>query len=1076
MKKLKRVVASMLALSCINLVACEKDGDSYKVTLKFGDEILDTIDVDKATQLDIPDAPTKAGYTFEGWYIDAELTREYTPDVLSANLTLYAKFTPNTMYINLKGLDGATTGLETNRVAVKKGEEYTLPTPTRPGFTFVRWELDGDAFATSGTFELSNSVNVVARWEKSKYTVTFKNNGKEVATQTNIEHGKTAVKVDTWDNFPAGYEYAGTYTDEACTKAYDFATPVTGAMTLYVKTQPKMFKINVNADGDTPLDKLVKYGEMYELPETPTREGYIFKGYTLNDAEFVCTGTYTYTTDITVVANWEKDPAFGKSTVSFYDGETEIDSLVKVVEDGTTLTAESLIDAPNKAGYTFAGWYADKELTTEFADTVINKDITIYAKYTANPYKITVNFDGGTEDDQSSATLKEIDVVYGETFELPANPVKNGYTFEGYVYNNKAFTAGTYTYAENITITATWKRIGADAEEEGTDLFLAKGTYFKERSNADDVFTYVFVTGMKYDFNSYKNLEVIGAGSTLTKDGLSFTTVSAHDGIILRFTKEVGGGVITYERPAKIVDQVETFDGGNDYLSSWGANVDRTLNFQDASKTVAATRMAVGKSNYIPDMQMFNDKDEALSFDRANVVMTVTDDGVETNDYTFENGAITFGSSIAADSEVNITYSPKYTINNQKLTVRLTVNDGVNVYNDEQLRTAFRDANVHQINMLRNITATVAPEDLIAEHNMPINEYGRAIYARNVSTTGDSITVNGNFFKVDGSKLPLMNNDLTAHGANCEKDENGEYKCRIRDDWQESNPAYYVPNMQLGIFQYKCETSEDLISHEAAVAFNDLYITGNFTKDAGHTTRYGDRELLTQSGAYHGIVLRGGQATLNNTTVINTNIALFSGSDLSSTGNTGASKWFVNNSKMTHSWGNQMYLYDLSDATFVGCYLGDCGGAAITLDDIAYDKATTDVKTSVTLDATTKIENYIVGTEAYFVSRGMSDLAIQMKTMLEQGISTETGGACTVIKSIGGVDTFNLAILVRSSGSDTSEWLADAQGKPDMTLVTPYMFYPQGGLYNGYFIFDTKNPNDPVNYMFGYVEVRVKGQ
>ena len=101
MKKIKSVLLGVLALGCMAFGACGGD-DSYTVTLMDGDSVITTMEKDKATHLDAPQAPTKDGYTFEGWYTDEALTVPYNPDLLSANLTLYAKFSANTMYITFR--------------------------------------------------------------------------------------------------------------------------------------------------------------------------------------------------------------------------------------------------------------------------------------------------------------------------------------------------------------------------------------------------------------------------------------------------------------------------------------------------------------------------------------------------------------------------------------------------------------------------------------------------------------------------------------------------------------------------------------------------------------------------------------------------------------------------------------------------------------------------------------------------------------------------------------------------------------------------------------------------------------
>ncbi|MBQ7924012.1 MAG: InlB B-repeat-containing protein [Clostridia bacterium] len=1070
MKKLTRIVASMLALSCINLVGCGDD-ESYTVTLMDGNTVVDTMEKDKETHLTVPQAPTKEGYTFVGWYVDAALTVPYEPSALTANLILYAKYTPNTMYITFN-LNGGQ--LDVNRVEVKNGQAYQLPTPTKTGYTFTGWTVDGEEFPASGTYNKSNSIRVSANWTINQYTVTFKHNGDIVATQ-DVEYKDKATAVTTWVDFNEGYEIVGTYTDEAMTQAYDFTQEVTESLTLYVKTQPRTFDITVNQDGDTPLDTTAVYGGAYSLPETPTREGYIFKGYTLNDEPFAASGTYHYTDDILVVATWEKDETFNKSTISFYDGNKEIDSLTKVVEDGSTLAVADLIDAPTKKGHTFKGWYTDSGLQTPYTETIVTDDMKLYAKYEANPYTITVNFDGGTEDETTTDTTKTVDLKYGDTYELPAKPVKNGFKFLGYTYKGEAFAVnGTYTYEDSISVTATWAALDADVDEDGEELLLKKDNYFKERTSQEEQFTYVFVTGKTYNFggegSNITEMEIIGADTAATLTDLTLTTTDTVSDFKLRITKDFDGTEYTYERKAKIVDQVSGFAAGNDYLSAWGAGVDRSTNFQDTSKTVANTTMSVGKSNYIPDLSMLNDTNETLSLTDANVVITVTDDGEGTNDYTVSNGAITFGESVEVGSVVEVTYQPKYSLTNQSVSVKLAINDGVNVYDNDSLKSAYGNTAVSEINVLRNIKAVLRDSDYVYKDGVntgvPINEYKYGVYTRDVAATNDKITVNGNFFKIDGSELPLMNNDVGGR------------------DWSVAGEnSYYVNNMQLGIFLYKNE-KEDKYFHDGQATFNDLYITGNYVKAQDDGVEYNGKTLLTQSGAYHGIVLRGGTVTTNNTTVVNTNIALFSDGNVSGTDATQqASQWLVNASKLDHSWGNQVYMYHYVKLTISNSYLGDCGGAAIHLDDIAHPKTVTTIESSITMDSDTKVENFLIGTETYFASRGpeLVEMAVGMKTAIENQINPNNAGSCTVIKTIGEgetvASTFNLVLLVRGVNSTTSEWAADNTGHPDIVFTNQTLL--SDGTIAGYLPFNTAmmaggTITDAAQYMCGYVEVMAK--
>ena len=69
-----------------------------------------------------------------------------------------------------------------------------------------------------------------------RYTVTFDANGKDAAIPDSqrVKEGKTATEPSTKPQCK-GYTFGGWFTDAACTKAYDFSSPVTADMTLYAK-------------------------------------------------------------------------------------------------------------------------------------------------------------------------------------------------------------------------------------------------------------------------------------------------------------------------------------------------------------------------------------------------------------------------------------------------------------------------------------------------------------------------------------------------------------------------------------------------------------------------------------------------------------------------------------------------------------------------------------------------------------------------------------------------------------------------------------------------------------------------
>lgn len=120
--------------------------------------------------------------------------------------------------------------------------------------------------------------------------------------------------------------------------------------------------------------------------------------------------------------------------------------------------------APSKTGYTFGGWYTDSTFKTKVTTLSANKNYTVYAKWTANKYKIVFNKNGAT-----SGTMSSVTYTYGKSYTLSENGfVKTNYTFTG--WNTKADGSGkTYTNkatvknlssksGASITLYAQWKR------------------------------------------------------------------------------------------------------------------------------------------------------------------------------------------------------------------------------------------------------------------------------------------------------------------------------------------------------------------------------------------------------------------------------------------------------------------------------------------------------------------------------------------------------------------------------------------------------------------------------------------
>lgn len=141
--------------------------------------------------------------------------------------------------------------------------------------------------------------------------------------------------------------------------------------------------------------------------------------------------------------------ASSKVKVTYINNNGETNSMISV-ESGTN--PEEL--TPVKAGYTFSGWYTDKEFTKpwDMANDKVENDTTLYAKWQANKYTLTYETNGGN-------ALKKETIAY-DTNPKEVTPIKKGYTFKAW-YKDKELTKLWDTkngkIKQNTTLYARWQ-------------------------------------------------------------------------------------------------------------------------------------------------------------------------------------------------------------------------------------------------------------------------------------------------------------------------------------------------------------------------------------------------------------------------------------------------------------------------------------------------------------------------------------------------------------------------------------------------------------------------------------------
>ena len=163
-----------------------------------------------------------------------------------------------------------------------------------------------------------------------------------------------------------------------------------------------------------------------------TRSGYTFNGWTSEDGVTFANAGSKQTTftmldrNVTVTANWKKKSS--GSSVFFWDLKFDTNGGSKI--DTVTEWEYSTIDldeyVPEKEGYKFVGWYADKDLDKKIDEVYLTQDTTVYAKWEKIAEEVSEEPEE-TEEIKETETISFKDVKESDWFyEAVSYAVENG--------------------------------------------------------------------------------------------------------------------------------------------------------------------------------------------------------------------------------------------------------------------------------------------------------------------------------------------------------------------------------------------------------------------------------------------------------------------------------------------------------------------------------------------------------------------------------------------------------------------------------------------------------------------------
>ena len=206
-----------------------------------------------------------------------------------------------------------------------------------------------------------------------------------------------------------------------------------------------------DANGDVYSTQKVKNGEILTAPETPEKEGNIFKGWATSQGASEANFDITKPVTVEKTSTVDVYPVFSQKLYVFFTDKTGRVFNTKEGVPGDVITISD-VSVPLGSEESVTGWYTDKALTNAVSEvTLSDHNVTLYPKIEKGHY---LYFSTG---DNASYIEPEF-VAAGKQTQKPNDPTRPGYTFKGWSTTEGGSVNYHFgqTLSDNQTIYAVW--------------------------------------------------------------------------------------------------------------------------------------------------------------------------------------------------------------------------------------------------------------------------------------------------------------------------------------------------------------------------------------------------------------------------------------------------------------------------------------------------------------------------------------------------------------------------------------------------------------------------------------------
>ncbi|MFA5006716.1 MAG: InlB B-repeat-containing protein [Candidatus Izemoplasmatales bacterium] len=434
-------------------------------------------DCTSAAQMENLPVTVRRGFSFGGWFEDADLTAAFDPESPRTDWTF-------TLYARWIALDPAVVTFESDggsdiasmslfigeTVAPRPGD------PSKTGYSFGGWYADPDLTSEYDfSTPLVGNMTLYAKWLAAEVTVTVERHFETLAGSYEKTGEETILGFTGSTAVAPLAPVPGFSIDENHPSAVLSGTVLAdGSLVLKVYYGRNDYTISFQTNADLSISSItLAFGSPVTRPSDPIRAGFTFLGWYRDEA---LTVPYAFSTmpaeNITLYAMWLGGNAF--LAFDSNDG-TPVDTIHAPVE--STIVPPT---PPTRTGYSFGGWFLDDDCTEEYTSWVMpDHDTTLHAKWIPLVYTIVFEENGGSE-------VADLSAPYESPIVRPANPTKEGYQFGGWFVDPELTFEYVFTTMPYLgkTIYAKWT---SDLEETSIADVLAL-----------DEWTYVEVTGVAF--------------------------------------------------------------------------------------------------------------------------------------------------------------------------------------------------------------------------------------------------------------------------------------------------------------------------------------------------------------------------------------------------------------------------------------------------------------------------------------------------------------------------------------------------------------------------------------------------